>query len=141
MSGTVASGAAGRGRLPLAGRVFSIFTPHLNRFVVRIAGDRFAPYALLRHRGRRSGRDFATPVVAFRVAGGFAIPLAFGEGSDWYRNVVAAGVGVLRWRGHEYAFVAPRMVEPASPLLGFSAWKGALVRGVGIPGLAYLEER
>jgi deazaflavin-dependent oxidoreductase (nitroreductase family) len=130
-----------RARLPLAGRLFSIFTPYLNQSVARIAGDRFAPWALLRHRGRRSGRDFATPVVAFRVAGGFAIPLAFGESSDWFQNVVVAGEGTLRLRGRECAFTAARMVDVTSPLLALSAWKRAMVRAAGIPGLAYLQER
>lgn len=141
MSGTVASVSRRRGSLPRAGRVFSIFTPHINRFVERIAGGRFAPWALLRHRGRRSGRDFATPVILFRVPGGFAIPLAFGEGSDWYRNLVASGAGTLRWHGHERAFVTPLAAEVASPLLAFPAWKRAMLRAAGIPGVAYLKER
>src|SRR3989442_2189098 len=82
--------SASRPERPLAGRIFGLFTPILNRLVTRIAGKRHVPlYVLLRHRGRRSGREYATPVVGMRVPGGFAIPMAFGEGPDWSRNIIA----------------------------------------------------
>src|SRR5437773_3863645 len=93
---------------PLAGRIFGLFTPVLNRFTTRIAGRRYVPlYVLLRHRGRRSGREYATPVVGMRVPGGFAIPIAFGEGADWYRNIFSAGGATIRHQGTEHHLVNP----------------------------------
>src|SRR2546423_13473947 len=77
---------------PLAGRIFGVFTPVLNRIVTRIAGKLYVPlYILLRHRGRRSGRAYATPVEGMRVPGGLAIPMSFGERADWDRYIVSAG--------------------------------------------------
>jgi deazaflavin-dependent oxidoreductase (nitroreductase family) len=81
----------------------------------RLAGSRSFPlYALVRHHGRRSGRAYATPVVTHPTSDGFLIPLAFGEGADWFRNLRSAGAGVIRWRGVEYEVVEPEVVEWAS---------------------------
>src|SRR5207247_10312195 len=100
---------------PLAGRIFGLFTPVLNRLTTRIAGRRYVPlYVLLRHRGRRSGREYATPVVGMRVPGGFAIPMAFGEGADWYRNIVSAGGATIRQHGTEHHLVGPDAIDPYS---------------------------
>src|SRR2546430_747602 len=97
MARTFVAQSTGKPERPLAGRIFGLFTPILNRLVTRIAGKRHVPlYVLLRHRGRRSGREYATPVVGLRVPGGFAIPMAFGEGADWYRNIIASGGGTVR---------------------------------------------
>src|SRR2546425_5723957 len=83
-----------------------------NRPVTLLAGSRFLPFwSVVRHRGRRSGRLFATPVAARRTAEGFAIPLAFGENADWCRNLLAAGGGVIRWSGREYAVTEPLIVD------------------------------
>src|SRR5689334_5270100 len=37
------------------------------------------PLALLHHRGRRTGRTYRTPVVAFRSARGFVVPMTYGR--------------------------------------------------------------
>src|SRR5438046_9027919 len=79
MARTLVAQSASKPERPLAGRIFGLFTPILNRLVTRIAGKRHVPlYVLLRHLGRRSGREYATPVVGMRVLGRFAIPLPFG---------------------------------------------------------------
>jgi deazaflavin-dependent oxidoreductase (nitroreductase family) len=67
------------------------------------AGRRFFPlWAILEHTGRKSGRSYATPVVARRVADGFIIPMAFGEKTDWVRNVLASGTATIVWKGRRY---------------------------------------
>ena len=38
MARTLDASTAARPERPLAGRIFGLFTPHLNRYVVRIAG-------------------------------------------------------------------------------------------------------
>src|SRR5438132_11373236 len=97
MARTLVAQSASKPERPLAGRIFGLFTPILNRLVTRIAGKRHVPlYVLLRHRGRRSGREYATPVVGMRVPGGFAIPIAFGEGAGWYANLIGGGRAATR---------------------------------------------
>src|SRR2546422_7984485 len=93
----------------------------LNRPAARIAGSRLLPFwSDVRHRGRRSGRTYATPVAARRTADGFAIPLAFGETADWPRNIMAAGEGVVRWSGREHRVIDPVIVDTAAALGAFA---------------------
>jgi deazaflavin-dependent oxidoreductase (nitroreductase family) len=63
------------------------------------------PVIVLRHRGRRSGRLYATPVEAIgedRERGEIVISPMRGTESDWYRNVVAGGLIEVRLRGRSY---------------------------------------
>jgi deazaflavin-dependent oxidoreductase (nitroreductase family) len=51
------------------------------------------------HRGRRSGRRYRTPVLAFRVDDGYVVALFYGADRDWVRNVLAAGGCTLSGAG------------------------------------------
>ena len=140
MARTVTAPSATRSERPLAGRIFGLFTPVLNRFVTRIAGRRYVPlYILLRHYGRRSGRAYATPVVGLRVAGGFAIPMAFGEGADWYRNIVVAGGATIRRHGTEHQLVNPAAIDPDSVGSPFPGWQKRVFRALGIRRFLFLR--
>lgn len=68
------------------------------------------------HVGRRTGRRYATPVVAFRSDDGFAIALTYGAGTDWARNVLAAGGATLRRAHGTTAVTAPRIVTGTDAL-------------------------
>jgi deazaflavin-dependent oxidoreductase (nitroreductase family) len=86
-----------------------------------LAGKRWNPiFAVVEHRGRRSGRSYATPVAARRIDGGFVISLAFGAQVDWYRNLFAAGGGTLSWRGKAYEVTRPERVDAESALATFN---------------------
>jgi hypothetical protein len=51
-----------------------------------------------RYRPARSGKDYATPVVADHVGDGIILPLPYGTGVDWLSSVLAAGRGYhCRW--------------------------------------------
>jgi deazaflavin-dependent oxidoreductase (nitroreductase family) len=76
-----------------------------------LAGRRFFPlWAVLRHRGRRSGREYAVPVGVRVTADGYFIALPFGERTQWVHNVVAAGGCTLRWRGEDRVMADPTIV-------------------------------
>jgi len=108
--------------------------------VTRIAGKRYVPlYVLLRHRGRRSGREYATPVVGMRVPGGFAIPMAFGEGADWYRNIVASGGATMRKGGTEHQLADPVAIDPDSAASPFPRWQRPVFRALGIRRFLFLK--
>ena len=140
MARTVDAPSGTKSERPLAGRIFGLFTPVLNRFVTRIAGKRYVPlYVLLRHRGRRSGRAYATPVVGMRVPGGFAIPMAFGEGADWYRNIVSAGGATIRKNGTEHELVDPAAIDPDSAATPFPGWQRPVFRALGIRRFLFLK--
>src|SRR5215472_1495523 len=73
-------------------------------------GDFYA--AALHHVGRRSGREYVTPVVAKPMAGDrFVIPLPYGEDTDWCRNVIAAGGARLVVSGASMHVVNPRVAR------------------------------
>jgi hypothetical protein len=75
----------------------------INPVVLRFAGSRHSPFAVIRHVGRRSGRVYETPLLVAPLQDGFVIEMTYGLEVDWYRNVVAAGECRLLWRGREYA--------------------------------------
>ena len=68
------------------------------------------PWAIVCHRGRRSGRLYRTPVLAFKRGRTLAIVILYGEQSDWLRNVLAGGGRGVR-RGRTYALIDPRVLD------------------------------
>jgi hypothetical protein len=81
----------------------------LNPVMLRMAGRPHWYAARLEHVGRRSGRPFATPIVATEIPDGFVIPLPYGTGVDWLRNIQAAGGGALVVQGRRYTLSAPEV--------------------------------
>ena len=110
-------------------RLARLTTPVL----VRLAGHRWNPiFAVVLHRGRRTGRRYAAPVAARRIDRGFVISLSFGTQVDWYRNLMAAGDGVIRWRGGSYRVGAPEPIDGATALSAFNPVQRAALRLTGI---------
>lgn len=69
-------------------------TARFNRYVANhVFGPlltRSTAFGTVRHRGRRSGRVYHTPVKVFRRGSDYVITLPYGSGCDWVRNVMAA---------------------------------------------------
>ena len=82
---------------------------YLNPLLGRIAPN-LPPAAVVVHVGRRSGREYRTPVLALRTGNSFAIPLPYGNRVDWVRNVLAAGGAGLVRGGKSLRLEAPRIV-------------------------------
>ncbi|MEP6775024.1 MAG: nitroreductase family deazaflavin-dependent oxidoreductase [Chloroflexota bacterium] len=91
----------------------------LNPLVVKIAGGRHSPVALVKHRGRTSGKEYRTPVLLKQVRGGFVLALTYGNKVDWYRNVVAAGGGTIRWHGVDSRMGAPVSIDREAGIRAF----------------------
>jgi deazaflavin-dependent oxidoreductase (nitroreductase family) len=104
-----------------------------NAFVLRFAGSRYLRlYGVVHHEGRRSGRAYATPVVVRPTGDGFVVPLAFGEGADWFQNLRAAGGGAIQWNGAAYAVVDPVVVDWPAARPAFSPLERVLAPRLGI---------
>jgi deazaflavin-dependent oxidoreductase (nitroreductase family) len=89
-----------------------VYNRGVNPAVLRHAGRRWSPWAIVRHVDRRSGRAYATPVLWPREThGGVRILVAFGPDTDWCRNILAAGRFTVRWHGREYALADPELSE------------------------------
>jgi deazaflavin-dependent oxidoreductase (nitroreductase family) len=86
-------------------------TKQFNKVALRLAGHRFLPlWAVLRHRGRKSGKNYAVPVAVIPSDAAFVIALPWGRGTDWVRNVRAAGQCTIRWKGDTYVCSNPTFV-------------------------------
>ena len=105
-------------------------TRAFNRFAGRVAGKRAMPvWALVHHVGRTSGKSYATPVAVFPAPGAFYVALPWGRGTDWVRNLRAAGGrGELRLGRRVEAFAATELedagivdaLDDAARTLGFA---------------------
>src|SRR5215469_14165706 len=103
---------------PRARRVIRSAARLVNPVVLRIAGRRHMPVVgIVRHRGRKAGRAYATPLgIRPAAAGGFVMPLTFGDVAGRYRNIMAAGWCVITWRGHDHTVADPVIVGRATAL-------------------------
>ena len=86
----------------------------LNPLMLRMAGRKHWYASVVEHTGRRSGRSYATPVAAEQVPDGFIIPLPYGVGVDWLRNVLAAGHATIRSHGQIYRVAQPQVISAAT---------------------------
>jgi deazaflavin-dependent oxidoreductase (nitroreductase family) len=68
-------------------------------------------FGVVVHRGRKSGREYRTPVNVFMRPGGLVIALTYGKESQWVRNVLAAGEADVMTRGRTHHVVNPRIVH------------------------------
>lgn len=104
-----------------------------NTVVLPLAGTRWLPlYGVLEHRGRRSGKLFRTPVVVRPTADGFIVPMPWGETTDWYRNVRAAGGCRVRWKDRVYMLREPEVVDTEAAGAAFSGFQRGAMRRFGI---------
>jgi deazaflavin-dependent oxidoreductase (nitroreductase family) len=114
-----------RSLLGIGGRRFIAFERRFNALFLRVAGSRYLRlYGVVLHRGRQSGRAYATPVVVQPTADGVVLPLLAGEGADWFQNLRAAGGGAVRWNGREYPVADPVVIDWAVA----RPWFGRLAR-------------
>jgi deazaflavin-dependent oxidoreductase (nitroreductase family) len=83
---------------------------HVNKRVFNPRAVASGKWPVLVHVGRTSGATYRTPLDAHPVAGGYLFVLVYGSGTDWVRNVLAAGRARLRVDGREVELAAPRLV-------------------------------
>jgi deazaflavin-dependent oxidoreductase (nitroreductase family) len=89
------------------------FNKSINNRVQGVYAWILPPWAVILHRGRRSGRRYRTPVLAFRRDRTLIVALLYGEESDWLRNLQSAGGRFVRM-GRTYELSAPRVVDTSA---------------------------
>ena len=118
---------------PRARRVVRFAARFVNPLVLLIAGRPWMPVVgILRHRGRRSGREYATPIGMRPLGDGFVIPRTFSDNAAWYQNVKAAGEGRITYLGRHYRVVEPEVVDYATAKPAFPRYELAQFRLIGI---------
>ena len=90
-----------------------VFNPISRRFVRWLPG-----FGILVYRGRKSGKEYRTPLNAFRHGNEWVFALTYGSDVQWVKNVVAAGEATLEVRRRRIRLVDPELVvDPARRLM------------------------
>jgi len=125
---------------PRARRVVRFAARFVNPLVLLVAGRRWMPVVgILYHRGRRTGREYATPIGMRRLGDGFVIPRTFSDNAAWYRNIRAAGEGRITYLGRQYRVVEPEVVDYATARPAFPRYELAQFRLIGINEYLHLR--
>jgi deazaflavin-dependent oxidoreductase (nitroreductase family) len=105
----------------------------INPLTLLIAGRRWMPIlGVIHHRGRKSGRMFATPLGMRPFGDSFVMPQTFGGNAAWYLNVKSAGWCVVTYKGHDYTLVNPQVIDYATAAPAFPGYELLQFRLVGI---------
>lgn len=93
----------------------------LGRFNVKVTNRILGPivmfvpgYGRVVHVGRRSGRVYRTPVMVFLRGDRAVFALTYGPGTEWVRNVLAAGSCGFETRGRTITLEGPELVHDPS---------------------------
>src|SRR5262245_35164592 len=84
-----------------------------NRYInplTRPVARKLPSFGILRHRGRKTGRIYETPINVFRRGDTYLFFLTYGSDVQWVKNVLAAGCCSLETRGRVVELVEPELV-------------------------------
>ena len=121
--------------------------PHFMRNVNRVVTNPILrtvawlvpPLAVVHHVGRKSGRAYRTPVVAFHGDAGVVIPMTYGRDVDWARNIVRARGCELERGGRRIVLRDPRIVGFDRAEQRLPAALRPFFRAVDFPGYVLLD--
>jgi len=88
-----------------------------NPIIKLFAGNLF--YSLVYHTGRRSGKEYSTPVVAIKKNEFIFIPLPYGANTDWFLNVQEKGKCDIKIKGTLYSVTNPEIIDSTAALFVF----------------------
>jgi deazaflavin-dependent oxidoreductase (nitroreductase family) len=93
-----------------------LFPPAFERFQIKYINPMLRPlskrlpgFAVIKHRGRTSGKGYETIVTAYRKGSVLAIGLAHGK-TNWVKNVLAAGDADIHVGRKDLHLVNPRVL-------------------------------
>ncbi len=84
--------------MPIPKRITG-FNKHVTNKIILIFAGWLPPFAVISHVGRRSGRVYRTPVLAFKSGEGYVVALTYGRDVDWVKNLLSAGSGEVERGG------------------------------------------
>ncbi|HEU4915712.1 MAG TPA: nitroreductase family deazaflavin-dependent oxidoreductase [Acidimicrobiia bacterium] len=91
-------------------RSFARFNRVVTNRITRPLADRLPWFALIVHRGRKSGDVYRTPVNAWLDDEDVIVALTYGPGTDWLKNLEAAGGGEVIARRRRYRVGPPQLI-------------------------------
>jgi deazaflavin-dependent oxidoreductase (nitroreductase family) len=104
----------------------------LNPVMGALAGRKNSYAAAIGHTGRKSGKQYSTPVGADRVPAGYLIPLGYGTRVDWLQNVLAAGRATISAEGETHEVTEPEVIDAATALPMLSPKRRRTFERIGI---------
>jgi deazaflavin-dependent oxidoreductase (nitroreductase family) len=88
-----------------------------NRYITNPIQRLWAGWAptmgILEHVGRKSGKQYRTPLSVFATDDGVAIMLTYGPNRDWLKNITATGGAHMRRYGKTIELADPRVMPKA----------------------------
>ena len=105
---------------------------YINPLMLKFAGRRYSPQAIVYHKGRKSGHLYSTPIVVEPITDGFIIPLPYGTDVDWCRNILAAGQCTIQWHGNNYTAVEPLLVNVVDIISELSPVRQKIFHMIGV---------
>lgn len=97
-----------------------VFPPWFENLQVKYLNKMVRPFsrlmpgmATIKHRGRKSGKQYETIVTAYRKGDKVAIALGHGK-TDWVKNVIAAGEADLHLIRRDLHLTNPRILAAGS---------------------------
>ena len=97
------------------------------------------PLAVVHHVGRKSGRRYRAPVVAFSTTDAFVIPMTYGRDVDWARNIIRARGCEVQQMGRRHALRNPRIVGFKAAESHLPAMVRPVLRVADFPGYVLLD--
>ena len=111
-----------------------------NAVTRKISGSRRSTVGLLTHIGRKSGRSYQTSLGVVAYGDGFLVPLTYGPGTDWFRNLSTAGSGTLTWKGQTYQVEQPEILFGTEPMHSWPIRSRIMLQLAGIEEFAWLHQ-
>ncbi len=96
--------------MPIPKQIKQINKHVTNRFFLLFAGW-IPPLAIIEHDGRKSGRRYLTPILAFPTTAGFVLALTYGKKIDWAKNLLSTGGGLLVIGGSRIPLHKPHLTS------------------------------
>jgi deazaflavin-dependent oxidoreductase (nitroreductase family) len=114
------------------------FPPVVERLQIKYVNPLIRPlarylptFAIVKHRGRTSGKEYETVVNAFRKGNVLAIALAHGK-TNWVKNVLAAGEADVHLFRGDVHITNPRVLPAGTDDPTLPRYVRRAARGMGV---------
>jgi deazaflavin-dependent oxidoreductase (nitroreductase family) len=104
----------------------------LNPLTRGLARTSYGPFAIIRHVGRRSGKQYETPLIVAPTVDGIVIELTYGPEADWYKNMLAAGGCAVILHGKTYVIDKIELIDAETGRAAFPLPARLILRAVGL---------
>lgn len=109
-------------------RAVARFNRHVTNPIVRLFAGWAPGFCLLRHVGRRTGREYEIPLNVFEAEDGFVFALTYGSNADWVKNVLAADTCTIRRHRRQIRLAHPRLITTGEGMSHIPAGARPLLR-------------